>query len=267
MVYRSKQNDCADLVIEVFESSSRVLSLTLRLNRWTHVSVVFNSLTEKPSTSLYRCDISVYMNGLFQDSVTTTRHITVLSLFLSHAGLAPPPHRQRRLRRQPFPRRRGLRGRSFALSLSRRCSAARWSLPRCSVSAPRSRSRTRCWSRCCSSRSCDASRRCCSRTLRATRCSGSRWTSGRASCSARRKRWERECSLTQYKSREQETESPEEILAQKELEARLAAQRARHAPKQEKETIPAEKPPEDLQEDLQGNTVVFFDTSGDGEAE
>ena len=67
--------------------------------------------------------------------------------------------------------------------------------------------------------------------------------------------------LIQYKKRGQETESPEEVLARKELAARLEAQRARHSPKQEKEVIPAEE----QQEDLQGNTVVFFDTSGDGE--
>lgn len=37
--------------------------------------------------------------------------------------------------------------------------------------------------------------------------------------------------LTQSRKRGRETESPEELLAQKEREARLAAQRARHAPK------------------------------------
>lgn len=45
--------------------------------------------------------------------------------------------------------------------------------------------------------------------------------------------------LTQSRKRGRETESPEELLAQKEREARLAAQRARHAPKQETETAAA----------------------------
>lgn len=67
--------------------------------------------------------------------------------------------------------------------------------------------------------------------------------------------------LTQSRKRGRETESPEELLAQKEREARLAAQRARHAPKQETETAAAAAA-EEKQEDLQGNTVVFFDTSG-----
>lgn len=67
--------------------------------------------------------------------------------------------------------------------------------------------------------------------------------------------------LTQSRKRGRETESPEELLAQKEREARLAAQRARHAPKQETETA-AVAAAEEKQEDLQGNTVVFFDTSG-----
>lgn len=67
--------------------------------------------------------------------------------------------------------------------------------------------------------------------------------------------------LTQSRKRSRETESPEELLAQKEREARLAAQRARHAPKQETETAAAAAA-EEKQEDLQGNTVVFFDTSG-----
>ena len=68
--------------------------------------------------------------------------------------------------------------------------------------------------------------------------------------------------LTQSRKRGRETESPEELLAQKEREARLAAQRARHAPKQETETAAAAAAAEEKQEDLQGNTVVFFDTSG-----
>ena len=67
--------------------------------------------------------------------------------------------------------------------------------------------------------------------------------------------------LTQSRKRGRETESPEELLAQKEREARLAAQRARHAPKQETETAAAAAA-EEKQEDLQGNTVVFFDTGG-----
>ena len=71
--------------------------------------------------------------------------------------------------------------------------------------------------------------------------------------------------LTQSRKRGRETESPEELLAQKEREARLAAQRARHAPKQETETAAAAAA-EEKQEDLQGNTVVFFDTSGGGRA-
>ena len=67
--------------------------------------------------------------------------------------------------------------------------------------------------------------------------------------------------LTQSRKRGRETESPAELLAQKEREARLAAQRARHAPKQETETAAAAEEEEKL-EDLQGHTVVFFDTSG-----
>ena len=244
-----------------FSNRRRFPSLTRRLNRWTQVSVVFNSLTEKPQTSLYRCDIAVYINGVFQDSVTTTRHLTVRSPSLFHADLAPPPHRQRRLRRRRLPRRHRLRGRSAARRLPHRSSAARWSRARCSGLGTHSRSRTRCWSRCCSWRSCGVRARSCWRAERRRRCRRRRWTHGRGSCSGRRRRWRRMVCLTQSRKRGRETESPEELLAQKEREARLAAQRARHAPKQETETAAAAAA-EEKQEDLQGNTVVFFDTSG-----
>ena len=63
--------------------------------------------------------------------------------------------------------------------------------------------------------------------------------------------------LTQSRKRGRETESPEELLAQKEREARLAAQRARHAPKQETETAAAAAA-EEKQEDL---AIEIFESS------
>ena len=56
-----------------------------------------------------------------------------------------------------------------------------------------------------------------------------------------------------------EEEERERAEEEREIEARLEKQRARHAPKEKKQVDPI--PVIEKKQDLDGNTLVFFDTS------
>lgn len=51
--------------------------MTGRVNRWTHVAVVFTDLSRKPDTVLYKAELAVYINGVFQDRLQASRRIHV----------------------------------------------------------------------------------------------------------------------------------------------------------------------------------------------
>ena len=52
------------------------------VNRWTHIAVVFDNLSQKTNIPMYKTEITVYMNGVFLDKITTSRFIQVcISIF------------------------------------------------------------------------------------------------------------------------------------------------------------------------------------------
>ncbi|KAK8799045.1 hypothetical protein WA171_005796 [Blastocystis sp. BT1] len=240
VIYRSKHNDCADLVVEVFES----------VNRWTHITVVFNNLSQGTGLSLYKTEISVYINGIFQDRTISSRYIqnsqkllVGSDIFGSNAFLGDIASVaifstaindsiiQKLSAAQAVPH-TSLESLLFVIQLRRELVTVLSATSREVISAH------------------EVVKNELTELLEREQVM-MKWSNNEQTRSNR---------LSTSGERElNEEEERERAEEEREIEARLEKQRARHAPKEKKQVDPI--PVIEKKQDLDGNTLVFFDTS------